>query len=287
MTVTFRHAPPGADTDAPRLQRAFGRARVGFRQSDGQTRLADLWQQGCAKVRLPRVHDGGGPVAVLINTAGGITGGDVIEVEAVFGETTTATLTAQAAERIYRRSAGVGRVSTRLAVEAGATAAWLPQETIVFDGAGLDRSLDVSLASDARFTGCEAIVLGRTAMGETVRRLDLVDRWRVRRGGRLVFADALRLAGDAEAILSGSATGNGAAAFATLLHAGADAEGLVDPAREALDRVRGDDLDGGASAFEGLLVVRLLARDGRALRRGLEPLLACLTGRPLPRVWSL
>jgi urease subunit gamma len=137
MTVTFRtESSDPADSRHPArpgMQRAFGRSRVTFAVGGGRTRLADLWQEGCAKVRLPNVHDGGGPVAVLINTAGGITGGDVIDNEAGWADGATATVTSQAAERIYRRSDGVGTVRTRLSVGAGAWGAWLPQETIVFD----------------------------------------------------------------------------------------------------------------------------------------------------------
>ncbi|HUG62859.1 MAG TPA: urease accessory protein UreD, partial [Methylomirabilota bacterium] len=207
--------------------------------------------------------------------------------EAAWGEGANATVTGQAAERIYRRSSGVGRISTRLDLSAGAVGAWLPQETIVFHDAGLDRRLDVTMAGDATLTACEAVVLGRTAMGETVRRLDLADRWTVRRDGRLVFVDALRIRGDAEAVLAGPASGGGAAAFATVLRVASDAESLVDPVRAVLDAASGPDLEAGASAFDGLLAVRLLARDGRALRRGLEPLLECLIAGPLPRVWAL
>lgn len=288
MTAPFRSPTvPAPAAGSTRLQRAYGRSRVTFRRDGGETRLADLWQEGCAKVRLPKVHDGRGPVAVLINTAGGITGGDVLDISAGWEPGARATVTAQAAERIYRRSEGVGQVSTRLDLAGGSRGAWLPQETIVFDGAGLDRTLEVSLAPDAVFTGCEAIVLGRAAMGETVRRLDLVDRWRIRRGGRLAFADVLRLRGDPQAILSSPATGGGATAFATVVHAAPDAEARVDGLRSVLDNLVGEDVDAGCSAFDGLLVARVLARHGQALRQTLEPLLVHLLDGPLPRVWSL
>jgi urease accessory protein len=286
MTAPIRFSPPPVPA-VPRLQRARGRSRVSFRLSDGVTRLGELWQEGCAKVRMPRVHDDRGPVAVLINTSGGITGGDEIVVEARWEPGARATVTAQAAERIYRRSAGVGRVRTRLSAGSGAHAAWLPQETIVFDGAGLDRALDIDLSPDASLVAVESLVLGRTAMGERVRRLDLVDRWRLAIGGRLVFADALRLKGDAEAILSGPATGGGAAAFATLVAVGSDPDGRLAAVRATLDPLVGPGLEAGASVIGPVLAVRLLAVDGRALRRALVPVAETLTGGPLPRVWSL
>lgn len=278
-------------TEMPRLERADGVARVAFALrrigEREETRLADLFQDGSAKVRLPKVHDGSGPAAVFLNSAGGVTGGDRLSFEARFGAGTTATVTTQAAERIYRRSDGVGHIDNRLVVEAGATAHWLPQETIVFDGAGLLRRLDVDLAGDARLVAVESVVLGRTAMGEEVTAVDLADHWRVRRDGRLIYADALRLSGDSRAILSGGATGRGARAFASILVAASDAVSRLDGSRELIETLAVDGIEAGASAFDGLLSIRCLALDGRRLRTIVEPLIETLTGRPLPRAWSI
>ncbi|WP_206682726.1 urease accessory protein UreD [Chthonobacter albigriseus] len=279
--------PIAAEVPMPivRMQRARGIARVSFKQAAGRTRLDGLFQEGSCKVRLPRVHDGRGPMAVFINTAGGITGGDEITLEAAWGEGTRATVTSQAAERIYKRSDGAGTILNRLTVGAGADALWLPQETIVFDRAALSRRLEVDLASTARFTGVEAIVLGRTAMGEDVLATEVADHWRVRRGGRLVYADSLRLVGDTRAILSGGATGRGARAFATVLHVADDAEARVETLRDLLDGAEG--VEAGVSGFDGMAVVRLIADDGRRLRTALETVIVDLSGGPVPRVWSI
>ena len=277
--------------ERPRLERAEGAARVAFalRHIGGQeeTRLADLFQDGSAKVRLPKVYDGSGPAAVFLNSAGGVTGGDHLTFEAHLGAGTTATVTTQAAERIYRRVDGVGRIDNRLIVEAGANARWLPQETIIFDGAGLRRRLDVDLIGDARLVAVESIVLGRTAMGEEVTSVDLVDHWRIRRDGRLVYADALRLSGDSRAILSGGATGRGARAFASVLVAAPEAASQLDRVRELIAVLAGNGIEAGASSFDGLLSIRCLALDGRRLRAIVEPLIETLTGWPLPRAWSI
>lgn len=263
---------------------AFALRRIGERE---ETRLADLFQDGSAKVRLPKVHDGSGPAAVFLNSAGGVTGGDRLSFEARFGAGTTATVTTQAAERIYRRSEGVGRIDNRLVAEAGANAHWLPQETIVFDGAGLRRRLDVDLAGDAHLVAVESIVLGRTAMGEEVTSVDLADHWRVRRDGRLIYADALRLSGDSRAILAGGATGRGARAFASILVATSNAASRLDGTRALIETLAVDGIEAAASAFDGLMSIRCLALDGRRLRTIVEPLIETLTDRPLPRAWSI
>jgi len=251
--------------------------------ADGKTRLATLFQAGSAKVRLPRVHGGEPPLAVLLNTAGGLTGGDRLSIAVEVGAGATAVATTQAAERLYRSIGGAATIDCRLTVGAEARLDWLPQETIVFDGAALDRTTTIELAPGARLLALESFVLGRAAMGERVRRATLADRWRIVRDGRLVFADALRLDGDSTEILAGPATGGGAAAFATLVIVEPDGEAALAAVRAALDATG---IEAGASRLDEIVVARLLAADGTALRRALAAVLTALRGRAPPRVWS-
>lgn len=288
--MTAALAPSAALADAVRLERACGVVRLAF-AADGAigTRLQTLYQAGSGKARLPRPPAGSPPVAVLLNTAGGLTGGDRFAVEVSVGAGGEAVVTTQAAERVYRRLAGTARVETRLLAGSGARLCWLPQETILFDGAGLDRSLEIALAAEAHLLACESIVLGRAAMGETVRRLEARDRWTITRDGRLVFADRLRLVGDAAEILAGPATGGGARALATLVLAGPGAAERLGEVRAAIEvavTAAGGGVEAGASALDGLVVGRLLASSATPLRATLARLLAALGGRPLPRVWS-
>ena len=159
---------------------------------------------------------------------------------------------------------------------------WLPQETILFDRSSLTRRFAADVDDTGRLLAVEAVVLGRAAMGEAVREASLNDVWRIRRGGRLVFADGVRLVGDARAIMSGRATGNGAAAFATVVLVAPDAAGQLDRARAALSEAAGE---AGATAWNGVLVARLLARSGQALRHDLIRLVETLRGAAMPRVW--
>lgn len=290
MTLALASPPPSAAPDATPLQRARGDVRLAFVGGDGgTTRLTTLYQAGSGKARLPRAPAGSPPVAVLLNTAGGLTGGDRFHVDVSIGDGAAAVVTTQTAERVYRRLAGTARVATALAIGDGARLSWLPQETIVFDGAGLDRSLDIDLSGSGRLLACEAIVLGRAAMGETVRMVEVRDRWSLRVDGRLVFADRLRLVGDAEAILAGPATGGGARAVATLVLAGAGAADRLDEVRASIEAAvdaAGGGVEAGASLLEGVVVARLIASSATPLRATLARLLPALEGRPLPRVWS-
>lgn len=266
----------------PRLQRAQGQARVAFHLVEQRTRLLQFYQQGCCKVRLPRPEPGRPVEAVLLNTSGGITGGDRLEYELSLGAGAELVATTQAAERIYRSPAGPGFVVNRLSVAAGGSLDWLPQETILFDRSALDRRLEVDLAGDATALLAETIVFGRAAMGETVRALDFIDRWRVRRDGTLIFADGIALQGDAAALLAGGALGSGSAAVGSLVFAAPDAPDRIDAVRAVLGECAGE---AGASAWPGLLNVRFVAASSQILRADLRKVAETLRRRPLPRVW--
>jgi urease accessory protein len=260
------------------LQRARGAGRIAVDAEAGATRLARLYQDGCAKIRLPRDHGACGLEAVLINTAGGLTDGDRLAWTAEPGPGARLTLTTQACEKVYRARAGRAETAITLTLGEGARLDWLPQETILFDGGALARRLEADLAADARLLAVEAVVLGRTAMAETVRHGLLADRWRIRREGRLVFADDLRLEGEVAELTAGACVLGGARAFASLLLLADDAERALPAVRAALGP------RGGASAFDGKLFARVVASDGFALRQALLPALEALRG-PLPRVW--
>jgi urease accessory protein len=265
-----------------RMQRAAGRAGVSFRNDTGTTRLERLFQEGCAKIRLPRAIDGNGPQAILINTAGGLTGGDRFAVEVDLAPGASACITTQACERIYRSTGDDAVVTNQLRLTAGSRLAWLPQETILFDGGRLTRRLDADLQGDAELIAVEAVLFGRMAMGETLRSGRLADRWRVRRDGRLLFADDLRFEGDIAAQMAPQAVMGGRRAMATVLFAGPAPERFLEAARQIIGPA------GGASAWNGKLLVRLVEETGLALRRRLEPLLTLLMGgRALPKVWQL
>jgi len=268
----------------PTHQRARGALRLSFKQRDGATVLDGLRQEGCLKVRFPRTERGAWPGAVTLNTAGGVAGGDALDSGIAAGPGTQATVASQAAERFYRALPGSApaAITTRLHVAPGAALEWLPQEAILFDRCALRRRLLVGLADDAWFLGVESLVFGRTAMGETVRDASLRDLIEVRRGGRLLLHDAVRLDGPVQAVLDRRASGGGARVMATIVHAAGDCEARLEPLRAALAG-----WDAGASAWDGMLVARIVAADGACLRRAVVAGLNVLRdGRPLPRVWE-
>jgi urease accessory protein len=259
--------------------RAVGQVSFAVKQVDGKTRRGHVHEAGSLRVRCP-----GAPSAeleaVLINTAGGVAGGDRFSLDIAAGEGTRLVVTTAAAEKVYRTLGPDSTIDVKLDVAAGATLAWLPQETILFDRARLSRSIEVSLAADARVVLAEAIVFGRSGMGEAVEEGSLFDRWRVRRADRLIYAETVRLDGPIAARLAEPAATKGGVAVATVLIVPGD------EATVAAIRARGEQFSGevGASAWNGLAAVRLCASDGAALRRDLVHVMTTL--RELPRIWT-
>lgn len=267
----------------PHLQRAIGEARLAVHMVAGRTRLADLYQRGAAKIRFPMAE--GMPLeAVIINTAGGLTGGDRLVVSLDVAEGAHAVIATQACEKIYRAESGQAVVENTIVVGSAGRCDWLPQETILFDGAGLQRRLNVAMTGDSHFFGVEALVPGRSASGETINTLALHDRIAIRRDGRLIYADALSLSGPVRSALSRPARGGGTGAIATVLYAAPDAERRLGEARDNLAACRSET---GASAVNGLLAMRFVAANAVDLRRDLVAVITAWRGRDMPRAWMI
>jgi urease accessory protein len=260
--------------------RARGAIAFDVRLQDGATRRGAPHESGSLRVRFPS-PEGDGLSAVLVNTAGGIAGGDRFDIEIAVNEGARLTLTTAAAEKVYRAPADAARLGIALKVAAGAHLAWLPQETILFDRAKISRSIDIDLAEGASLLLCEIVVFGRTAMGETMRYGSFVDRWRVRRGGRLVFAETVRLEGDIAEKLARPAVANKGAAIANALIVPGD-EALLARIRELSDGFGGEV---GVSSWNGLAMARFCAQDAARLRADMMAVLGRASRAPLPRLW--
>jgi urease accessory protein len=231
-----------------------------------------LREQGSSKLRIPP----GSHEAILINTSGGLAGGDHLSVELQAGSRAQLTVTTQAAERVYRSLGPAADVQQVFAVADGARLLWLPHETILFDGAVLHRRIDVEVAPGGWFLGLEASVYGRAAMGETISSLHHREDWRIRSEGKLIHAENWRLDGG---LPQGQAALRGNSAIATLILIAPDAESHLATLRAA---------HLAASAWNGKLVARFVGRDGFTLRKQLVAALSAIVGSDaVPKVWTL
>lgn len=275
-------APIAAPRPPAAQPRARGAVRLSVKFRAGATVLDDLHQAGSMKALFPR-QDRPSLQTVLINTAGGVTGGDSFATSAHAGPGSDLTLTTQTAERAYRAQPGEqGRIRTRLTIDDGARVNWLPQETILFQGSSLDRELCVDMAGSATLLLAEPLIFGRLAMRETLTDVSFCDRIDLRRDGRRLFLDATRLSGDVTAHLARGNIAAGAAAMVTLLYVAPDAEAHLAPLRAMLPETAGASLIG-----EDVLVLRALAGDGHDLRKTLIPILNRMTKDNLPRCWMI
>lgn len=273
-----------------RLERTHGRLEIGFRSQDRKSMLQHLYQDGCARARFPTVDQVDVPEAVLINTAGGLTGGDRLSYDIRLQKDARLTVSGQAAEKIYRAvGATEAVIRSDIHLAEGAFLEWLPQETILFDGSRLNRRNEVQLVSGSRFLAVEAILFGRTAYGESLRRAQVRDGWQIRKDGRLIWADNLRLDGDIAGYCNRPALMSGARAVATLLLVDDAARQYLEFARKLAEEAPAR---AAVSYRDGLLIFRVLGEDGYALRRALARILTALrteiTGAsvPLPKVWE-
>ena len=267
------------DAEIFAANRATGHIALGVAASGGRTRRTRVHENGSLRVRFPNAA-GDSLEAVIVNTGGGMTGGDRFAVEIALDEGANLIAGSAAAEKIYRSTGPDVEMDVKLALGEGARLAWLPQETILFDRARLSRRIDVDLAESASLLMAEAVVFGRAAMGEAMRQGYFCDRWGVRRAGKLIFADSARLDGDVAAKLAASESAAGGIAIATVLVAPSD-DGKLAAVRALAEQFTGEV---GISDWTGIAVARLCAKDGAALRHDLIAVLAAL-GAQVPRLW--
>ena len=271
-------------SEAPRAAspvsiRAEGRLAARFARVGERTALADLRESGGYRLKFPR---GSQCEAVIVNTGGGVAGGDDLAFEFVCDQHSAVTITSQAAEKLYRSDGAPVTMRVCLQAADGAMLQWLPQETILFDAARLSRRFDIALHEKAEALIFESVIFGRLAMGETINHGEWHDSWRVHMGGHLAFADETRLGGDVGAHLNRPALYGGAKAAATILLRRPDASAIRDRLREQ----EWPGVESGFSIVNGLLVGRMLAHDPRALRAASIKIIELIGGHSVPRVFT-
>lgn len=260
--------------------RAYGSVAFSTRQVKGKSRRAEVFEEGSLRVRFPTSSDDVLD-AILVNTAGGMAGGDEFTIDIAVGANSHLSVTTVAAEKIYRSTGADANANVKLAVATGGSLAWLPQETILFDRSRFSRSIDVDLKENASILLAESTIFGRTAMGEQMESGALFDRWRIRREGRMIFAETFRLDGLIAAQLKEDAINRGGAGLATIVMV-PGLQAHVDLVRDLAGEYRGEV---GGSAWNGIAVVRCSAADGAALRHDVTMILSVLGDRALPRLW--
>jgi urease accessory protein len=255
---------------------------LGPRHPPTATQLITRRERDGYKVRTPR-GSASRTEAVIINTGGGVAGGDRVAIDVRAAPETRATVTSAQAERIYGTDhPASAQIDIAISIGANAEFAWLPQETILFDTSRLRRRITVELAPTATLLMGELVILGRSAMGETLRTGLFHDQWRIKRDGQLLFAENVRLDGDVAAQLGRKGSAESARSFGTVVAVMPNAELKLAQLRGALT----DEPHAAASRIGDMIVARVLAPSGLAARNAVSRVLETLNSDPLPRVWS-
>jgi urease accessory protein len=270
-----------------------GAAEIRFARRGCVTRLAHLYQRDPLRVLFPAPAPGDPPVAVIVTTSGGLVAGDRLDIRVELAPGAAAHVTASAAEKVYRSTGRTTIIKQTLSTGPGAALEFLPPETILFDGARLQRETIIDLAPGSAFLGGDIVVFGRRARGERFTSGFLREVWELRRDGELVWGDALHLEEDIGRIIDDPACFDGGAAFATMIFSQplGDVRNLLDAARIVQAASATTGFRAGVTAVSGVVIARWLAADAAVLRTAYTDL-ACHfrsaeLGLPprLPRVW--
>lgn len=270
----------------PPAVRVSARLRLGLAHLDGQSRLTERHEAGAFRFRFPRAH-GRPPEAVLVNVAGGLAGGDCVSIELRLGPGAELTLTSATAERIYRSDGSPTRLSNKLEIGPDARMLWLPQETILFEQAAIERQFEIDLAATGQLVLGEMLYFGRVASGETFTCGAVRDRWRLRREGRLAFAEDLRLDLAGGMALRDPVALGEHVALGTLLLALDEPQDLLSAIRDIVAEEPG--LEIGTTLIDGLVLLRAAGKDAALLRRRLLQVARFVLGRiglPYPRAFT-
>jgi urease accessory protein len=271
------------------LQRADGSGRVVLGSSVKGARIIDVFHRAPIRIMFPRADGGAVEEVVLVNTAGGIAGGDRLECAVTALANTSIAVTSQAAEKVYRALNAPARITTKLKASEAAKLAWLPQETIVFNCGRLSRETEIEVSSGAELLALEWLVLGRAAHGEEMIIGHITDSWRVKKDGRLIWADSFRATDETFPHLHRNALLSDCRAVGTLIHFGPCPGARLELLR---DIARSLECHCGATSVGGLNVVRFAAKTSSDLRLALRSFLQQFSRElgpgpfRVPKMWS-
>ena len=287
--LSSKSTPWSRRTSDQDLQRAEGAVRIVLSGSESGTHVKEVFQQSPLRILFPSTIAGAVEEAVLLNTAGGIAGGDRLECGVTALANASIAVTSQAAEKVYRALTVPAQSATRLKVCAAAKLAWLPQETILFNWARLCRTTEIELTHGAELLALEWLVLGRAAHGEKMTGGHIADSWRVKKDGQLIWADSFRVTDEVFPHLHRKALLSDCKAFGTLVYFGPRLDARLEFLRDIAPSLG---CRCSMTSVSGLIIARFAARTSfevrLALRSFLQTFGAELGGHPfrVPKMWS-
>lgn len=271
-------------------ERVKGCGRLSIQKDGSLAHLENIYQSGSAKIRIHGQPPAPSIEATLINTAGGLTSGDQLNWSVSAGEDTQLSLTTPAAEKIYMAAEKTATIKTSLTVGKATHMVWLPQETILFNGAKLQRKLEVNLEKDASLLMAESYVFGRKAMQENMTSCLLEDRWRVYHQKTLVHREDFCHDTENFNTLTSPTNLSAMTACATIIYIAENALDLKHAIQSLCPPVASGVIAAVSAWHLGginKLIVRIIGEDGYSVKQHLIPIIRRLNNRQLPKSWLL
>lgn len=266
---------------------------LGFTRDGEVTRLDERSHFGPLLVQKPFYPEGKEVChVVIVHPPGGIVGGDELTISARVSASANAQITTPGASKWYKANGHTSHQKIRINVSKGGSLEWVPQETIFYNHANVEIDHQVSLEEDAVYVGCEVLCFGRTASGETFNSGQIKQRTGIRRNGKMIWLEQIRLLGESSA-MSGSLALAGNTVCATLILTGkAIPQPLIDLAREEAVKITHGVGQIGISQLKSIVVARYLGHSSEVARHVMLRVWALfrpeILGRAemVPRMWN-
>ena len=261
------------------LERATGTLKATIIGSGN--RIGELYQKGSSRLFFPK-NFSKTMECVLINTAGGITGGDKFKCSIKASEESSILVTTQASEKVYRAINGSAEVETQLSISKNSKLVWLPQDTILFSESNLSRKIIIHIEDGAEFLAFDQIVLGRSAMGENIVKSNLHDNWKIYYRNKLIYFDQSGWKNNVPLNCAGL---KNIRSYASFFYVGPKVEAYEQKLKNIKQVIKNVYL--GSSLRNDCLLVRMFGSDAKAIKDRAIHLLRDIWQLDIPNVWKV
>jgi len=165
-----------------------GALQIEVALKDGETRVTESYAHAPLHYLPPSYRDQV-PLLTIVNSSGGVLGGDRLDMAIRLGPGATLSVRPQAATKVYRSDRGTAYSGCRFTLGAGARLDYLADEIIPFAGSDYTQTTQVDIAADATMLLAEIVTAGRIARGERFAFTRLAMDLQCTSGGTLLLRD--------------------------------------------------------------------------------------------------
>ena len=260
------------------LQRSNGKIDIELLDND----FSKFFQSGCCKILNPKNYNEFKEL-VLINTSGGITCNDNIEINADINNSQLSVCT-QAAEKIYAGIGDPARVEININLN-NSTMYWLPKELILFDNSKLRRNININLSGNSNLIFCETSIFGRKAMSEQIKNIIFSDQWKIFTNSSLKHFEAINIKGSTIDNFKNKYTFDNQSSLSTILIFGDIINQLESELSKVTKNIENHYCE--MTKFNDKIVIRCLADDNYDLKKTLNFIMKNVINDKVPKSWDL